>query len=738
MNTLVMDDAVEETRLDRQGEHIVGKPLDRYEGPLKVSGTAPYAYEHLAGEEVAYGFVVTSSISKGRIVSVDASRAEAEPGVLAVISDDRIPRTSAQPMSGGAQVVDGRVQHYGQPVALVVASSFEAARHAARLVDVEYEAEQGRYVLSEEMENAVKSEGGVMPADTERGKFEEAFAAAEIQIDETYTTPSHHAAAMEPHATVAKWDGDKLTIWSSGQLLETNLKQIANGVGIDPENVHLMSPYIGGGFGSKLGIGPDAIMAALGAKAVGRPVKLALTRPNVFQATSRRSETIQRIRIGATADGRITALGHETWAANAPDNTFFEPAGVSTVFLYAGENRCIRHRLAELDTLITSAVRAPGEAVGMLALENAMDELAERLDLDPIELRRRNEPDVSPQGDKPFSTRMLLDCYEEGARRFGWEDRPSKPASRRDGEWLIGYGMAAASRANQIVKSSAEVAIEPDGRVTVRSSMTDIGTGSYTILQQIAADMLGVDPSDVTVELGDTRFPAGAGSGGSFGANSSGGSVYVACEELIEDLAEKLGVDPGSVTMSEGHVIADNRRQPLTEVLGGERLVSVGTIEPGDTGSDYEQASYGAHFCEVAVNSVTGESRVRRLLTVAAAGRILNEKTARSQCFGGQIWGIGSALTEELVIDPRTGLIVNHDLAEYHVPVNADVPQLEVVFLPERDPHSSPLQGKGVGELALAGVGAAVTNAIHNATGVRVRDYPATLDKVLPGLPDAA
>ena len=735
MNKHVMDKEIGETRLDRATQGVIGKPLDRYEGPLKVTGTATYAYEYLKDEkDVAYGFIVTAGIGKGRIKSVDASAAEADPDVLAVVSGDMVPRSAALPMSERALTIDGEVFHYGQPVALVVAKSFEAARHAAKLVKVEYEPTEGHYELSKVKDQGRKSDQGVMPADTERGEFDKAFAEAEVQFDQTYTTPSHHASAMEPHATVAKWEGDKLTVWSSCQLLETNVQQIANGVGVPVENVHLLSPYIGGGFGSKLGIGPDGVLAALGARAAGRPVKLALTRPNVYQATSRRSETIQRIRIGTTEDGRITAFAHETWAANSPGNGFFEPAGVSSVFLYAGANRRVSHRLSDTDVLLTSACRAPGEAVGMLATENAMDEMAEKLGLDPIAFRKLNEPDANPQDDTPFSTRGLVRCYEEGAARFGWGDRPSSPGSRREGEWLIGYGMAAASRQNSLMKSSAEVVLEPDGTATVKTSMTDIGTGTYTVLQQVAAEMLGLPVDKVHVILGDTNLPASSGSGGSWGANSAGSSVYVACEAVVEELARRLGVDPDQLTLKDGHAISGNRQIPFSEILSGDSIVMQGTIEPGDTSSKVKQASYGAHFCEVAVNAVTGETRVRRLLTVAAAGRILNEKTARSQCLGGQIWGIGSALTEELVIDTRTGLLVNHDLAEYHVPVNADVPQLDVVLLPELDRYASPLAGKGIGELALAGVGAAVTNGIYNACGARVRDYPMTLDKVLAGM----
>ncbi|MBB4003348.1 xanthine dehydrogenase family protein molybdopterin-binding subunit [Aurantimonas endophytica] len=736
MNTHVMDKAIGETRLDRETQGVIGKPVDRYEGPLKVSGTAPYAYEQLKGEEVGYGFVVTAGIGKGKIVSVDTLAAISAPGVLAVVEGDKVVRASAQPMSAGAQTIDGQVFHYGQPVAMVVAKSFEQARHAAKLVTIEYDAAEGRYDLAKEQHKGVPSMRGDMSSDTTRGNFDKAYEKAEVKFDQTYTTPSHHSAAMEPQATVAKWEGDQLTVWSSCQLLETNVQQIAKGVGVPVKNVRLLSPYIGGGFGNKLGIGPDAVLAALGAKAAGRPVKLALTRQTVFQATSRRSETIQRIRLGATKDGHITAFAHETWAANSPGNGFFEPAGISSVFLYAGKDRKITHRLCETDVLMTSAVRAPGEAVGMLALENAMDEMAEQLGLDPVEFRKRNEPEVAPQDDTPFSSRMLVDCYDEGAKLFGWDKRPVKPGTVRDGEWLIGYGMASASRANSLMKSSAEVELSPDGRATVRTAMTDIGTGTYTILQQIAAEMLGLPLDRVDVVLGDTSLPPSAGSGGSWGANSAGSSVYVACEELIGTLAKRLGVDADGLTLKDGFAIAGNRQIPYSEILAGESLSVVGTIEPGKTSDKTHQASYGAHFCEVGVNSVTGETRVRRLLTVAAAGRILNEKTAKSQCYGGQIWGIGSALTEELVTDKRTGLLVNHDLAEYHVPVNLDIPQLEVVLLEERDPHASPLAGKGIGELALAGVGAAVTNAIYNACGARVRSYPMTLDKVLAGMPD--
>ena len=736
MNEHVMNEPIGETRLDRNTQGVIGKGVDRYEGKLKVSGKAPYAYEHLIGEKVAYGFVVPGPVGRAKVKAIDTSKALAEPGVLAVVTGDGILRSSAQPMSPAGQTMDGEIFHYNQPVALVVAESFEIARHASHLVKVDYEEIEGRYEIESRRGTGRATEEGPMAADTNRGDFEKAFAAADVQFDQTYRTPSYHSAAMEPHTSVAKWDGDQLTVWSSCQLLETNVQQIASGVGVDVSKVRLLSPYIGGGFGSKLGIGPDAVLAALGAREAGRPVKLALTRQNVFQTTSRRGETIQRVRIGATKGGTITCFAHETETTNSEGEGFFEPSGISSVFLYPGADRLVTHRVITSDVLMCSAVRAPGEATGMLATESALDELAAQFGIDPVEFRRMNEPDKDPQQDVPFSSRKLLECIDVGAKRFGWADRPKTPGSRREGEWLIGYGMASASRANSLMQSSAEIEMTPDGRATVKTAMTDIGTGTYTILQQIAAEMLGMRLDQVDVLLGDTTLPSSSGSGGSWGANSAGSSVYVAAEAVITELAKRLGVEADALTLKDGHAISGNRQIPFSEILNGDTIKVVGTIKPGDTSDKTNQASYGAHYAEVAVNATTGETRVRRLLTVGAAGRILNEKTATSQCYGGQIWGIGYALEEDLVVDARNGLIVNHDLAEYHVPVHADVPKLDVVLLEERDRHASPLAGKGIGELAISGVGAAINNAIFNATGARIRSYPVTMDKLLPHLPE--
>jgi xanthine dehydrogenase YagR molybdenum-binding subunit len=729
MTEFTMDEALGETRLDAGAQGVIGKPLDRKDGPLKVSGRARYAYEALDVGETLYGVVAVSGGPRGRLTSVDVAAAEAAPGVLAVLSGPDLPRASAQPMSDGPKTNAGDAAHYNQPVALVVAETFEQARHAATLVRSTVETETIDHLLG--APETLFDGAGEEKLRKESGDFDAAFAAAPIKIDATYTTASHHAAAMEPHAATARWDGDDLLVWGTGQLVDSNTRQIAAGVGVPVERVRLLSPYVGGGFGSKLGIGPEAILAAMAAKRLGRAVKVALSRRDVLQTTSRRTESVQRVRLGAETDGRLTALAHECWMANAPDESFAEPTAISTRFLYAAPNRRITHRLVHTGALMTSAVRAPGEAIGMLALEAAMDELAEAAGVDPLELRKRNEPDRDPEEGLPFSSRMLTECIDEGARRFGWADRPK---NLREGDWLIGTGFAAASRKNLLVESAAEVTLRPDGSALVRTSMTDIGTGTYTILAQIAGEMLGLPVEAVTVDLGDSAAPHSAGSGGSQGANSSGSGVYVACEAVIAQLAERLDAEPEALTLKDGAAIVDNRRIPLAEILSDGPIIEKGVFKPGAAFSETHQAGYGAHFCEAAVNAVTGEVRVRRLLTVAAAGRILNEKTARSQCYGGQIWGLGESLMESLDIDPRTGQIVNPDLAEYHVPVNADAPALEVVFLDELDRAAGALAGKGIGELALSGVGAAIANAVHDACGVRVRDFPITLDKVLSGM----
>ncbi|WP_242140411.1 xanthine dehydrogenase family protein molybdopterin-binding subunit [Sphingomonas sp. TREG-RG-20F-R18-01] len=736
-NALTMDKPVPNSLLDTSTQGIIGKPLDRKEGPLKVSGAATYAAEYQI-ENLAYGVLVGAPFGKGKITGVDAEVARALPGVIDVVTDfEKFLATSAQGLAAKAPQGVESVQYFGELVAIVLAESFEAARDAAQQVVITFDAaDDGRFDFEALKGDAEKPADGDIPAHFSQGNLDKAMADAAVTIDATFTTPSQNSAAMEPHASIATWDDTgMLTLHGSYQIPGNDAEQLAKALGVSKSKVRIVARYIGGGFGSKLGIAPESVAAALAAKALGRPVKAVMARQQVFEATVRRSNTEQRIRLGADANGKLTALGHDTIASNLPDDDYFEPTGQATHFLYAAENREINHDLVRLDWLVSGSMRAPGEAVGMLALEGAMDELAEKLGLDPIEFRKRNEPETDPETQVPHSSRELVRCMDVGAASFGWDKRNATPGTRREGEWLVGMGMAAAVRGNMLLPSEARVTLSATGRATVETDMTDIGTGSYTILGQIAGEVLGLPLDHVDVELGDTSFPTAAGSGGSFGAGSSGTSVYLAAEAIREKLAKAMGVDPDAMTLKDGYAIADNRRVPLAD-LAGEGIVATGSIKPGKQEKETRQSSYGAHFAEVGVNAVTGEVRVRRMLGVFAAGRILNAKTARSQCLGGMTFGIGTALTEDLIHDPRNGKLVNRDLAEYHVPVNADVPQLEVEFLEERDIHANPMHAKGIGELGISGAGAAIANAVYNATGIRVRDYPLTLDKILDGLPE--
>jgi xanthine dehydrogenase YagR molybdenum-binding subunit len=734
--SLTMDTPYPVSLLDVGKQGVIGKPLARVDGPKKVTGTATYAAEY-ALADLAYGVLVGARIGKGSVLSMDADAVRAMPGVIDVVTDfDTFIRVSQQGGETEAPTQGVReVAYFGQIIAIVLAETFEAARDAAQRLPVEYTQGEGVFAFSMTADRDRDLPPNNTPARTEQGDLSKAMSQAAVTIDATYTTPSQNASAMEPHASTASWSADgTLTLYGSYQMPTSNAQQLAKALGVADNKVRIISTYIGGGFGSKLGIAPESVAAAIAARRLGRPVKAVMLRQQIFDATVRRSNTSQRLRLAATAEGRILGIGHETTASNLSTEDFFEPAGIATHFLYAGESRLISHDLVRMNWLLSGSMRAPGEAVGLLGLECAMDELAHALAIDPIALRRLNEPARDPEKEHPFSSRALLQALDKGAEVFGWSHRHAEPATQRDGEWLVGMGVASAARSNLLMETSAKVTILPDGSVTVSSAMTDIGTGSYTILTQIAAEMLGVAPENVTMDLGDTESVPAAGSGGSWGAASSGSAVYLACELLRGKLAKVLEVAEETLSLKDGVVSRGERSQRLGELVG-EGISAVGTIKPGKQENQFTQASYGAHFAEVAVNVVSGETRVRRMLGVFAAGRILNEKTARSQCLGGMTFGIGSALTEALIHDRRTGQIVNHDLAEYHVPVNADVPQLEVIFLPEHDIHANPLHAKGIGELGICGAGAAIANAVYNATGIRVRDFPITLDKLLDGLP---
>ncbi|CAH0343405.1 aldehyde oxidoreductase molybdenum-binding subunit PaoC [Rhizobium sp. CECT 9324] len=718
---------------------VVGQPVRRIDGELKVTGNATYAYEWQDPDgPSAYGYPVGSAIAKGRITAMDVAAAEASPGVLAVVTtlavgDREKGQYNTAKLFGGAEI-----QHYHQAIAVVVAETFEQARAAAALVKVEYAEVQGQFSLADGRDTAQKPKDvDDTPPDTAVGDFDSAFASAPMTLDEEYTTPDHSHSMMEPHASIAAWNGEELTVWTSSQMIDWWRTDLATTLGIDKDNIQLKSPYIGGGFGGKLFLRVDAVLAAFAAKASGRTVKVALPRPFMANNTTHRPATIQRIRIGTEQDGTITAIAHESWSGDLPGGGP-EPAVMQTRLLYAGANRMSSMRLAALDLPEGNAMRAPGEAPGLMALEVAIDEMAEKLAMDPVDFRILNDTQVDPENPKRrFTHRNLIGCLETGSERFGWSER-RRPGARRDGNWLVGMGVAAAFRNNLLLTSAARVKLDREGIVTVETDMTDIGTGSYTIIAQTAAEMLGLSVDKVVVKLGDSRFPVSAGSGGQFGANCSTSGVYAACVKLREAVASALGFNSDDVVFENGEVRSGNRFAPLAAAAGVDGLVAEDKIEWGDLSKTHQQSTFGAHFVEVGVDVATGETRVRRMLAVCSAGRILNPVTARSQVIGAMTMGVGSALSEELAVDTRRGFFVNHDLAGYEVPVHADIPHQEVIFLEEEDPYSSPMKAKGVGELGLCGVSAAIANAIHNATGVRLRHYPLTLDKLIGGLPEVA
>ncbi len=734
-NSLTMDKARPDSLLDSGVQGSIGRPIDRIDGPKKVAGAATYAAEYPI-DNLAYGYLVGARIGAGKVTAIDADAVRSIPGVIDVIVDfARFIRVSGQ--GGETEAPTQGVQDIafmGQVVAIVVAESYEVARDAALRLPVAYERSDGAFDVAAHAHEAYTPPDSVTPAHFKQGDVDKAMAAAPVTLDVTYSTPSQNSAAMEPHASIAVWERDgSLTLYGSYQMPTSDASQLAKSLGLSPKKVRIVTSFIGGGFGSKLGIAPESVAAAIAAKQIGRPVKAVMARQQVFEATVRRSNTQQRMRLAATADGKLTAIGQESLCSNQPGEDYFEPVGIGTHMLYAGENRLISHQQIPVNLVLSGSMRAPGEAVGMIGLECAMDELAEKLGMDPVALRKINDTSMDPEKGVPFSSRALTVALDEGARRFGWQDR-AKPGTRRDGEWLIGMGVASAVRGNMLMESSAKVEIHPDGTVVVASAMTDIGTGSYTILAQIASEVLGVPVDRIEVALGDTDYPPAAGSGGSWGAGSAGSAVYLACEMLRGKLAAAMKVDDVALTLKDGMAIGANRATPIGDLVG-KGLEATGHIKPGKQEKETTQASFGAHFAEVGVNAVTGEVRVRRMLGVFAPGRVLNAKTARSQCLGGMTFGIGAALTEELIHDTRNGKLVNRDLAEYHVPVNADVPQLEVHFLAERDIHANPIHAKGLGELGISGAAAAIANAVTNACGIRVRDFPITLDKLLHELP---
>ncbi|MEU8610721.1 xanthine dehydrogenase family protein molybdopterin-binding subunit [Actinoplanes sp. NPDC048791] len=680
----------------------VGRPLGRIEGPAKVTGAARYAAEYPV-EDVAHAWVVQSPVARGTLDAVIVDPTTEDDDVLAVLWHGNAPRLEQPDDPELAVLQSERISYRGQAVALVVARTLEAARRAAQVIGLEITEEPHDTLLTADHPEIYSPEqvNPAFPADTRSGDVEQAFAAAPVRVDVTYRTPALHNNPMEPHATIALWQGDDLVLYDSNQHPPGVAGAVGAVFGLPAERVHVITEHVGGGFGSKGSARPNAVLAALGARVVGRPVKLALPRQALFSMVGHRTPTIQRIRLAAERDGTLTAIDHEAVEHTSRLYEFAEQTTVATRHMYAAANRHTGHRLLRLDVPTPRWMRAPGEAPGMVGLECAMDELAEELGMDPIELRVRNEPRVEPESGVPFSSRQYLQCLREGAERFGWADRDPRPRSRREGNWWVGLGVAGATYPTMAQPSTARVRALPDGRYDVAVAATDIGTGARTILTQIAADELGVPVDRVRVRIGDSTLPKASVAGGSSGSASWGWAVTGACREL--------------------------RRS------GNDEAVYDSTEEVQQQEKDGKHA-YGAHFAEVRVDADTGEVRVSRLFGMYAVGRVLNPRTARSQFIGGMTMGLGMALHEEGVLDSAMGDWVNHDLAEYHVPVHADIESIEAAWLPEDDRAVNPMGSKGIGEIGIVGSPAAIVNAVRHATGIRVRDLPVRLDKLLPYL----
>ncbi|WUI01165.1 xanthine dehydrogenase family protein molybdopterin-binding subunit [Spirillospora sp. NBC_00431] len=699
---------------------------ERLESREKVTGAARYAVEYPV-ENVAYAAAVQASVGHGEITAVGTEAAMALPGVLAVLSCENAPKLSDPPDGELALFQSRTVSYRGQFVAVVVGETLETAREAARLVHVEYASEPPDVRLSTDHPGLYKPDkvNPVFPTDTEQGEPEDAFAGSAVRVDVTYTTPAEHNNPMEPHATLALWDEDgTLTLYDSTQGASTVQRLIAQTFGLDAGKVRVIAPHVGGGFGSKGSPRPSVVLTAMAAGAVGRPVKFAVPRQQMYATTGYRTPTIQRFRVGADAEGRLNAILHDVVEQTSTLKEFAEQTATPTRVMYKAPHRRTTHRLAALDVPTPSWMRAPGETPGMYGLESVMDELAVATGIDPVELRIRNDTDREPESGLPFSSRNLVACLKEGAERFGWAGRDPAPGVRWEGRKLIGTGVAASTYPAYMRPNRAMARAEPDGRFTVRIAAADIGTGARTTLALIAAETLKADLGDVTVELGDSAFPRASVAGGSAGTAGWGTAVVRACEALRGKLN-------GAVAGGRGG------SSPHTEdgAVPPEGLeASADTTEEVDGRDEYARHAFGAQFAEVEVDADTGEVRVRRMLGVFAAGRIINPLTARSQFIGGMTMGVGMALMEESVMDGEFGDYLTRDLAQYHVPACADIRDIDATWVEESDPHLNPMGSKGIGEIGIVGAAAAVGNAVHHATGIRVRRLPITPARLLHDL----
>ncbi len=733
----------------------VGQPLTRVDGVDKVTGKARYPADYDASK-MSYAWLVPSTIAKGTITSIDTTRAMALPGVLLVMTYANAPKlpASAQESNPPGEraltlLQDTTVRYNGEPVALVVAESLEQARHGAELVSVTYTS--GTPTI--DFDNAAKSSAYTPKQlthgepDSSWGDVDSAFASAAVKHEAVYTTPMESHNPMEPHATMAVWDGDRLTVYDSTQGVSGTKTAIAKKLGIDADKVRVISPYVGGGFGSKGSAWSHVILAAMAARQIRRPVRLALERTQMFGPVGYRPRTQQHVALASDRDGKLVAIKHDVISSTSTFEDWAESSAVVTRMLYACPNVSTTHKLVKLNLGTPTFQRAPGESTGTYALEVAMDELAVALNMDPIELRLRNYAEKEPETGKPFSSKKLRECYANAAKRFGWSRRVAQPRSMREGDKLIGWGMATATYPANRMPTKAVVRVNADGTALVQCGTQDIGTGTYTILAQVAADALGLPTHRIKVEIGDSSLPAAPVSGGSMSAASVTPAVQAAAQQARESLIAMAIADAASplhgllgsdVESADGWLRSksDNaKREPFAAVLaraGSKPVEGNGEAKPSDDlKKQFATHSFGAVFAEIEIDEPLAQMRVRRIVGTYDAGTILNAKTARSQFIGGVVWGVGMAMMEHALVDEKSGRVLNNNLAQYHVPVNADIIDIDVAWIDGNDQIFNPLGARGIGEIGITGVPAAITNALYHATGKRLRALPITPDALL-------
>ncbi|MGI5293080.1 xanthine dehydrogenase family protein molybdopterin-binding subunit [Nonomuraea polychroma] len=727
---------------------VVGAGLDRVDAPLKVTGSAYYPND-FGYPGMVHAALVRATIAAGRIRAIDTAEAEAAPGVLAVITHVTAPRLERGPMtllgpSPPAPLQDDRILHYGQHVAIVVATTAEQARHAASLVRVEYEAAEALLDIDDPRAEVLTNPWGL---DTERGDVPAGFAAADVVVEGTYTTPDNTNNPLGLMATIALWNGDSLTVHDSTQWPHNVRTSLAAIFKVPESGIRVLAPYVGGGFGAGLRMWPHVILTVLAAREVGRPVKLVLTRPEMFTSVGHRPNSVQHIKIGATSAGDLIAIDHDGTSTVAMEDDDYEPVSLCSAVSYACPNVRTRDRQVRLNVPCPGSMRAPAEGQGNFALESAIDELAYALGMDPLEFRLRNYAELDPLSGLPWSSKALRECYLQGAERFGWSYRTPEVGSMREGRWLVGYGLAGVSYPAYQVPCQARASLRRDGSAFVRSAATDIGTGTYTVMTQLAAELLGLDISRVRFDLGDSDMPYSPQAGGSGLTGALGNAVHAACRRLVREFLDLVrddaesplrGAELGDVTVSEGRIHragAPEQGESYIDILarhGVEELSADGRSTPPQA-EELGMAiagAFGAKFVEVRIDPDLGLLRVARVISAIDGGRILNAKTATSQIVGGTVGGIGQAMFEDTATDRETGRIANATFGDYLVAVNADVPDMDVIFVGEPD-RATPVGTKGVGEVGLVGVAAAVANAVFHATGRRIRSLPITIDQLL-------